>query len=80
MRILQQFIIKGGSDRILLTGGKGKERPSELKVSVGFDAGFIGEGEITYAGENAYGRAELAGSIIKERISEKPLRNLKLIT
>ncbi|MDW0116097.1 DUF1446 domain-containing protein [Sporosarcina thermotolerans] len=59
-----------GEDRILLTGGKGKERPSELKVSVGFDAGFIGEGEITYAGENAYGRAELAGSIVKERISE----------
>ena len=39
-----------------------------LKVSVGYEAGFIGEGEITYAGENALGRAKLAGEIIKERL------------
>ena len=57
-----------GDDRILVTGGSGKERPSELKASIGYDAGFIGEGEITYAGENAIGRAELAGAIVQERL------------
>lgn len=57
-----------GDSRILLNGGSGKKRPRYLKASIGYDAGFIGEGEITYAGENAIDRAELAGAIIKERI------------
>lgn len=61
---------KIGTDRILVTGGKGNERPSELKASIGYDAGFIGEGEITYAGENAVDRAELAGTIIRERLQD----------
>jgi hypothetical protein len=60
-----------GKDRIILTGGTGRERPPELKASIGFDAGFIGEGEITYAGENAVARAELAGAIIRERLGER---------
>ncbi|MCM3709162.1 acyclic terpene utilization AtuA family protein [Sporosarcina luteola] len=59
-----------GNDRIVVTGGSGKERPSELKVSIGYDAGFLGEGEITYAGENAVGRAELAGAVIQERLQD----------
>jgi len=59
-----------GEDRIMLTGGNGRQRPEELKVSIGFDAGYIGEGEITYAGANAAGRAELAGAIIQERLKD----------
>lgn len=66
-----------GEDRILLTGGNGKQRPDELKVSIGFDAGYIGEGEITYAGANAVGRAELAGAIIEERLADT-LEELKV--
>jgi hypothetical protein len=57
-----------GKDRLTVTGGSGKEKPSTYKVSVGYHAFYLGEGEISYAGSNAMGRAELAGSIIAERL------------
>lgn len=57
-----------GPDQVKASGGQGKNRPEMLKVSVGYDAGYIGEGEISYAGSNALGRAELAGAIIEERL------------
>jgi len=56
-------------DRVIVSGARGKPRPSELKVSVGYLAGFVGEGEIAYAGSNGLGRAELAGRIIEERLA-----------
>ncbi len=57
-----------GMDQIKVSGGSGKSRPETLKVSVGYQAGFIGEGEISYAGANASDRAKLAGEIIEKRI------------
>lgn len=53
---------------ILATGGRGSLRPQQLKVSVGYDAGWIGEGEISYAGMHAKERAQWAGEIIECRI------------
>jgi hypothetical protein len=58
-----------GPNQVQVTGGRGKKKPSTLKVSVGYQAGFIGEGEISYAGPNALGRAQLSGNIIKQRLS-----------
>ncbi|SDL92862.1 Protein of unknown function [Catalinimonas alkaloidigena] len=58
-----------GPDRIKASGGRGQARPDTLKVSVGYDAGFIGEGEISYAGANALGRAQLAGETIRRRLA-----------
>jgi hypothetical protein len=55
-------------DHVHATGGSGKAKPSTLKVSVGYKAGFIGEGEISYAGSTALERAKLAGEIIQERL------------
>jgi hypothetical protein len=55
-------------DRLRVSGGNGKKRPDELKVSVGYQAGYIGEGEISYAGTHAKERAMLAGEIIGKRI------------
>jgi hypothetical protein len=55
-------------DTIAVTGGKGRKRPDTLKVSVGYRAGFIGEGEISYGGENCVARAKLAGEIVSERL------------
>ncbi|QDK77219.1 DUF1446 domain-containing protein [Spirosoma sp. KCTC 42546] len=60
-----------GFDQVKATGGRGQKRPDTLKVSVGYEAGFIGEGEISYAGSNALGRAQLAGSIIQERLQDR---------
>ncbi|TDQ15156.1 uncharacterized protein DUF1446 [Algoriphagus boseongensis] len=56
-------------DEIEVLGGKGKPRPQTLKVSVGYQAGWMGEGEISYAGAHALERAKLAGDIIRKRIS-----------
>ncbi|PLS01909.1 acyclic terpene utilization AtuA family protein [Neobacillus cucumis] len=55
-------------NQIAVFGCTGKKKPEKLKVSVGYHAGFIGEGEISYAGSNALGRAKLAGEIIHERL------------
>jgi hypothetical protein len=60
-----------GLNRVKATGGRGQHRPDTLKVSVGYDAGYIGEGEISYAGSNALGRAKLAGAIIQERLQDR---------
>jgi hypothetical protein len=55
-------------DRVSVAGGLGRSRPAALKVSVGYQAGYVGEGEISYAGSNAVRRAELAGAIVRERL------------
>jgi hypothetical protein len=58
-----------GPDRVRVTGAKGRERPKTLKTTICFDGGWLGEGEISYAGPNAYGRARLAQEIIEKRIA-----------
>ena len=55
-------------DTISVKGGRGRKRPDTLKVSVGYRAGYIGEGEISYGGENCVARAQLAGEIVSERL------------
>lgn len=60
-----------GPNQVQAMGGQGQPRPDTLKVSVGYEAGFIGEGEISYAGSNALGRAQLAGTIIQERLQHQ---------
>ncbi len=55
-------------DKIHVTGGRGAVKPDSIKVSVGYQGGWIGEGEISYAGANALERAKLAGDIIRKRI------------
>ena len=55
-------------DRIEVRGARGRPRPAQLKVSVGYLAGYVGEGEIGYAGTNAVARANLAAQIMRERL------------
>lgn len=59
-----------GRDRIEVRGAVGKARPAKLKVSVGYLAGYVGEGEISYGGANALGRARLAADIVRQRLGE----------
>ena len=61
-------LAEAGPDRVAVRGARGRARPSQLKVSVGYLAGYVGEGEIGYAGTNALARAQLAGEIIRERL------------
>ncbi|HWE98612.1 MAG TPA: acyclic terpene utilization AtuA family protein [Caulobacteraceae bacterium] len=55
-------------DRIAVRGGGGRAAPVKLKVSVGYLAGFAGEGQISYAGESAVARGRLAIEIVRERL------------
>jgi hypothetical protein len=67
-------------DRVRVSGGDGTPRPIQLKVSVGYRDGFIGEGHISYAGRSATERARLAGDIVRERLdmAHTPLRELRI--
>lgn len=57
-----------GEDQVLVKGGKGRKRPDDLKVSIGYRDGFIGQGEISYGGSGAYERAKLAAEIVEKRL------------
>ena len=58
-------------DRVSIKGGGGKRKPDTLKVSVGYKAGFVGKGEITYAGQQALERAQLAGETIRKWLQNR---------
>jgi hypothetical protein len=55
-------------DRVRVEGVVGRERPSQLKVSVGFSDGFVGEGQISYAGPGAVARGRVALDVVAERL------------
>jgi len=54
-------------DRVRVSQAGGTERPRQLKVTVGFDGGLLGEAGVSYAGVNAAARARLARDILVER-------------
>jgi hypothetical protein len=55
-------------DRVRISGGRGTKRTDTLKVSVGYVDGYIGEGQISYAGLGALARGRLALDIVRERL------------
>jgi hypothetical protein len=57
------------SDRVRVTGGRGTPATGTLKVSVGYVDGYIGEGQISYAGPGALARARLALEVVRERLA-----------
>jgi hypothetical protein len=58
-----------GNDRIRVRGGGGRPPSGKLKVSIGYDDGFIGEGQISYAGTGAVARGQLAIDVVRERLA-----------
>ena len=56
-------------DRVRIVGGRGRQHNGCLKVSVGYFDGWIGEGEISYAGPGAVARGRLALEIVRERLA-----------
>ena len=58
-----------GPDRVLVGGATGRQRPDKLKATVGHRDGFIGEGQISYAGLGAQARGQLALDVVKERLA-----------
>lgn len=59
-----------GHDRILVSGATGHPRTPTLKVSVGYLAGWKGEGQISYFGVGSAARAREAGEILMTWLSQ----------
>jgi Acyclic terpene utilisation family protein AtuA len=58
---------------IRMNGADGRRRPEQLKMSVGYRDGFIGEGQLSYAGPGAVARGRLALDIVRERLAMRSL-------
>ena len=67
-----------GPDRVRIQGASGSPMPETLKVSVGAVEGFVGEGQISYAGPGARARGELALDIVRERLTLTGVRASEL--
>jgi hypothetical protein len=67
-----------GADRVAVAGGSGTMRTGQLKVSIGYRDGFVGEGQISYAGAGALARAKLALEIVRERLRLTGVRTSEL--
>ncbi|AZF65187.1 acyclic terpene utilization AtuA family protein [Pseudomonas sp. LBUM920] len=60
--------VEEGLDRVRALGADGCARPEQLKVSVGYLDGWIGEGQMSYGGPGAVARAQLARDIVLKRL------------
>lgn len=60
--------VETGPDRVAVSGGNGHPATGLIKVSVGSRDGWIGSGEISYAGPGAVGRGRLAAQILRARL------------
>jgi len=58
-----------GRDRVRVAGARGRPPPDTLKATVSIEGGFLGEGEISYAGPNALARARLAAETLRARLA-----------
>jgi hypothetical protein len=68
--ISEAEVVEVGENRVAVKGVRGRPRPETLKATVCFAGGWLGEGEISYAGPNAEARARLAGEIISRRVGD----------
>ncbi|MDT6979617.1 acyclic terpene utilization AtuA family protein [Levilactobacillus zymae] len=53
---------------IHVSGATGTAKTKKLKVSVGYEDGYITEGGINYGGHNAFNKAKLANEIVQKRL------------
>ena len=63
--------VQEGKCRVRVTGMKARPRTPTYKAVVGYHDGYIGEGEVAYAGPNALARAKLAERIVRERLKAR---------
>jgi hypothetical protein len=67
-----------GHDRVAVAGATGRARPDTLKVSLGYRDGYIGEGQMSYAGSGAARRAALAAAVARDRLERSGFRRVDL--
>ena len=64
-------LIQAGPDRVSFQGAKARPRTATYKVTVGYHDGYIGEGQISYAGINAVAKAKWAAEIVQQRLQDR---------
>lgn len=60
-----------GQDRVRVTGARARPRTPTYKVTVGYDDGYIGEGQISYAGIHAVAKAKWAAEVVRQRLKDR---------
>lgn len=65
-------------DRVRVSGGRGTPRPTDYKVTIGYHDGYIGEGQISYAGPGALSRGRLALEVVKARLEAQGLTGTEI--
>ena len=64
-------LVETGHDRVQVTGARADGPPEQLKVLVAYAEGFIGEGQVGYAGIGAVERAKLAAQVVQDRLRRR---------
>jgi hypothetical protein len=77
--ISESEVFELAPNRVAVTGVRGHPRPATLKVMLCFAGGWLGEGEISYAGVHAAARARLAAEIIQRRVGDQLSLRVDLI-
>jgi hypothetical protein len=67
-------LAQDGRDRVRIWGAKARPRTPTYKVTVGYDDGFIGEGQISYAGIHAVEKAKWAAEVVQQRLADRGLK------
>lgn len=58
-------------DRVQIAHASGRARTPSYKVTVGYDDGYIGEGQVSYAGHQAYEKAQWGAQIVQDRLKQR---------
>jgi hypothetical protein len=66
-------LVQVGPNRVSFDGAKARPRTPTYKVTVGYHDGYIGEGQISYAGINAVAKAKLAAEVVQQRLKDRGL-------
>lgn len=69
--ITQLELHQEGKDRVRVTGARARARTPTYKVTVGYHDGYIGEGQISYAGINAVAKAKWSAEIVQQRLKDR---------
>jgi hypothetical protein len=64
-------LAQAGPDRVSFQGARARSRTPTYKVTVGYHDGFVGEGQISYAGPNAVAKARWSAEIVQQRLEDR---------
>ncbi len=62
-----------GKDQVKVTNMRGKQRPSDLKLCIGYRDGYIGEGQVFFPWPDAFEKAKKAEETVRERLKKVKL-------